>query len=236
MTTPTSTTAEPRPIDGGGSGENPCVDDEDCPEGSGEEVKPVYTPKTSTDDIYLNTPEPAKQPSYGDPDEDTFPGYEDHTVRPPRPNTVNNMVITVNMTETPPRRPGVTPRHHDSQTEPPGSQAGGGMHTGTGTGKQTPNEGNLHQGFGPLGLNIGLIVGIAAGVLLLLLILAYALYKYKSRDEGSYKIDETRNYPYDSPIPKPSPTVNGGHAKPGMHGPPPSNKSGKKKDVKEWYV
>nr|XP_014425458.1 neurexin 3 isoform X2 [Pelodiscus sinensis] len=40
----------------------------------------------------------------------------------------------------------------------------------------------------------GMVVGIVAGAALCILILLYAMYKYRNRDEGSYQVDETRNY------------------------------------------
>lgn len=74
--------------------------------------------------------------------------------------------------------------------------------------------------------NIGLILGIAAGVLVALLILIFALYKFRSKDEGSYKIDESQNFAH---LEKKQQS-NGGAA----HG--SNGKNSKKKDVKEWYV
>uniref|UniRef100_A0A3Q2CHG6 Neurexin-1a-like n=1 Tax=Cyprinodon variegatus TaxID=28743 RepID=A0A3Q2CHG6_CYPVA len=40
----------------------------------------------------------------------------------------------------------------------------------------------------------GMVVGIVAAAALCILILLYAMYKYRNRDEGSYHVDETRNY------------------------------------------
>ncbi|XP_069714666.1 neurexin 3 isoform X22 [Phaenicophaeus curvirostris] len=40
----------------------------------------------------------------------------------------------------------------------------------------------------------GMVVGIVAAAALCILILLYAMYKYRNRDEGSYQVDETRNY------------------------------------------
>ncbi|XP_015238754.1 PREDICTED: neurexin 3 isoform X8 [Cyprinodon variegatus] len=40
----------------------------------------------------------------------------------------------------------------------------------------------------------GMVVGIVSAAALCILILLYAMYKYRNRDEGSYQVDETRNY------------------------------------------
>jgi hypothetical protein len=78
-------------------------------------------------------------------------------------------------------------------------------------------------------LNIFLIVGIACGVLVALIILLVALYKFRSRDEGSYRVDESQNFAYleaKKQQANGAATNNIGNGKAG----------GKKKDVKEWYV
>ncbi|XP_061699903.1 neurexin 3a isoform X2 [Syngnathoides biaculeatus] len=40
----------------------------------------------------------------------------------------------------------------------------------------------------------GMVIGIVAAAALCILILLYAMYKYRNRDEGSYQVDESRNY------------------------------------------
>ncbi|XP_057208247.1 neurexin 3b isoform X11 [Triplophysa rosa] len=40
----------------------------------------------------------------------------------------------------------------------------------------------------------GMVVGIVSAAALCILILLYAMYKYRNRDEGSYQVDEQRNY------------------------------------------
>nr|XP_054604369.1 neurexin 3b isoform X17 [Nothobranchius furzeri] len=40
----------------------------------------------------------------------------------------------------------------------------------------------------------GMVLGIVSAAALCILILLYAMYKYRNRDEGSYQVDETRNY------------------------------------------
>uniref|UniRef100_A0A8B9JAP9 Neurexin 3b n=1 Tax=Astyanax mexicanus TaxID=7994 RepID=A0A8B9JAP9_ASTMX len=41
---------------------------------------------------------------------------------------------------------------------------------------------------------MGMVVGIVSAAALCILILLYAMYKYRNRDEGSYQVNETRNY------------------------------------------
>lgn len=40
----------------------------------------------------------------------------------------------------------------------------------------------------------GMVVGIVVAAALCILILLYAMYKYRNRDEGLYHVDESRNY------------------------------------------
>ncbi|XP_010842700.1 PREDICTED: neurexin 3 isoform X1 [Bison bison bison] len=75
----------------------------------------------------------------------------------------------------------------------------------------------------------GMVVGIVAAAALCILILLYAMYKYRNRDEGSYQGDETRNYISNSA------QSNGTLLKEK----PPSSKGGHKKQKnkdKEYYV
>ncbi|XP_056291059.1 neurexin-1a-beta-like isoform X4 [Pseudoliparis swirei] len=76
----------------------------------------------------------------------------------------------------------------------------------------------------------GMVVGIVAAAALCILILLYAMYKYRNRDEGSYHVDESRNYISNSAqsngtIVKEKP----------VNTAKPSSKSKKNKD-KEYYV
>ncbi|XP_005390286.1 PREDICTED: neurexin 3 isoform X18 [Chinchilla lanigera] len=75
----------------------------------------------------------------------------------------------------------------------------------------------------------GMVVGIVAAAALCILILLYAMYKYRNREEGSYQVDETRNYISNSA------QSNGTLLKEKQ----PSSKSGHKKQKnkdKEYYV
>ncbi|XP_071159712.1 neurexin 1-like isoform X8 [Mytilus edulis] len=74
---------------------------------------------------------------------------------------------------------------------------------------------------------LALFIGIGVGVAFTVIILIIALYKFRSRDEGTYKVDESKNFAYLE-----SKSLQGNGAIIGA-----SNiKPGKKKDVKEWYV
>jgi len=79
------------------------------------------------------------------------------------------------------------------------------------------------QGFS--GTTIAIIVGSVAGVLVLIIVVSYSVYKFRSRDEGTYKIDESNNYGYEACNSKPLVHLNGGRVK-AKH---------KRKEV-EWYV
>ncbi|XP_075048201.1 neurexin 3 isoform X10 [Mixophyes fleayi] len=75
----------------------------------------------------------------------------------------------------------------------------------------------------------GMVVGIVAAAALCILILLYAMYKYRNRDEGSYQVDETRNYISNSA------QSNGALMKEKQHSSKGSHKKQKNKD-KEYYV
>ncbi|XP_068110562.1 neurexin 3 isoform X14 [Hyperolius riggenbachi] len=75
----------------------------------------------------------------------------------------------------------------------------------------------------------GMVVGIVAAAALCILILLYAMYKYRNRDEGSYQVDETRNYISNSA------QSNGALMKEKQHSSKSGHKKQKNKD-KEYYV
>lgn len=88
-------------------------------------------------------------------------------------------------------------------------------------------------------MNIGLIVGIASGVILLVFVLAYAVFKYlSSQGEGSYKLDGTDKYCFEAY--SESKTVTTTSATPRTTttsaGNAPMTTKTKKKKIKEWYV
>ncbi|XP_052010069.1 neurexin-3a-like isoform X11 [Xyrauchen texanus] len=75
----------------------------------------------------------------------------------------------------------------------------------------------------------GMVVGIVSAAALCILILLYAMYKYRNRDEGSYQVDETRNYITNSA------QSNGAVMKDKQQSSKSGNKKQKNKD-KEYYV
>ncbi|XP_072129332.1 neurexin 3a isoform X5 [Mobula birostris] len=75
----------------------------------------------------------------------------------------------------------------------------------------------------------GMVVGIVAAAALCILILLYAMYKYRNRDEGSYQVDETRNYISNSA------QTNGTVVKEKQQGAKGGSKKHRNKD-KEYYV
>uniref|UniRef100_A0A667X626 Neurexin 3a n=1 Tax=Myripristis murdjan TaxID=586833 RepID=A0A667X626_9TELE len=76
----------------------------------------------------------------------------------------------------------------------------------------------------------GMVVGIVAAAALCILILLYAMYKYRNRDEGSYQVDESRNYITNSAV-----QSNGAVMKDKQQSMKGGNKKQKNKD-KEYYV
>ncbi|XP_072221006.1 neurexin 3a isoform X2 [Leuresthes tenuis] len=76
----------------------------------------------------------------------------------------------------------------------------------------------------------GMVIGIVAAAALCILILLYAMYKYRNRDEGSYQVDESRNYITNSAV-----QSNGAVMKDKQQNLKGSNKRQKNKD-KEYYV
>ncbi|CAF0725417.1 unnamed protein product [Rotaria sp. Silwood1] len=49
-------------------------------------------------------------------------------------------------------------------------------------------------------LNITLLIGCISASIILIIIIIYAVVKYRNRDEGSYKIDESKNFVLSSHI------------------------------------
>ncbi|XP_043910822.1 neurexin-1 isoform X15 [Protopterus annectens] len=76
----------------------------------------------------------------------------------------------------------------------------------------------------------GMVVGIVAAAALCILILLYAMYKYRNRDEGSYHVDESRNYISNSA------QSNGAVVKEKQPNSAKSSSKNKKNKDKEYYV
>ncbi|XP_030234392.1 neurexin-1a isoform X17 [Gadus morhua] len=80
----------------------------------------------------------------------------------------------------------------------------------------------------------GMVVGIVAAAALCILILLYAMYKYRNRDEGSYHVDESRNYISNSATQANGSVVKENNVKPSA--PAKASGKGKKNKDKEYYV
>ncbi|XP_028917608.1 neurexin-2-beta isoform X31 [Ornithorhynchus anatinus] len=76
----------------------------------------------------------------------------------------------------------------------------------------------------------GMVVGIVAAAALCILILLYAMYKYRNRDEGSYQVDQSRNYISNSA------QTNGAVVKEKAPAAPKTPAKAKKNKDKEYYV
>uniref|UniRef100_A0A8C5B9W4 Neurexin 2 n=1 Tax=Gadus morhua TaxID=8049 RepID=A0A8C5B9W4_GADMO len=79
----------------------------------------------------------------------------------------------------------------------------------------------------------GMVVGIVAAAALCILILLYAMYKYRNRDEGSYQVDQSRNYISNSAATQSS---NGTLVKEKQAGAAKTVTKNKKNKDKEYYV
>ncbi|XP_030603390.1 neurexin-1a isoform X3 [Archocentrus centrarchus] len=80
----------------------------------------------------------------------------------------------------------------DDEDIDPCEPSSGGLANPTGAG---PNRyPDTSEVFRESGSTTGMVVGIVAAAALCILILLYAMYKYRNRDEGSYHVDESRNY------------------------------------------
>ncbi|XP_041723694.1 neurexin-1-beta isoform X2 [Coregonus clupeaformis] len=77
----------------------------------------------------------------------------------------------------------------------------------------------------------GMVVGIVAAAALCILILLYAMYKYRNRDEGSYQVDQSRNY-----ISNSATQSNGTLVKEKQPGTAKTTTKNKKNKDKEYYV
>ncbi|XP_037388922.1 neurexin 2b isoform X11 [Pygocentrus nattereri] len=77
----------------------------------------------------------------------------------------------------------------------------------------------------------GMVVGIVAAAALCILILLYAMYKYRNRDEGSYQVDQSRNY-----ISNSATQSNGALVKEKQPGTAKTGTKSKKNKDKEYYV
>ncbi|XP_061601659.1 neurexin-1a-like isoform X8 [Cololabis saira] len=81
----------------------------------------------------------------------------------------------------------------DDEDIDPCEPSSGGLASPTGSGPKEDYSGT-QEVFRESSSTTGMVVGIVAAAALCILILLYAMYKYRNRDEGSYHVDESRNY------------------------------------------
>jgi len=92
----------------------------------------------------------------------------------------------------------------------------------------------LRRGVSSLTTGIAMIVGIVASIIVVLLLLALAVYKYRSRDEGTYRVDESKNYGYDECNSKPLVHLDGRSRSSSSSA--QSLRQKRKESHREWYV
>ncbi|XP_074654685.1 neurexin-3-like [Tubulanus polymorphus] len=200
-------------VKGFGSGLGPCDDEEDCEESGSGEVPIDTSPQGTTDDIYISKSKT--------------------TTEPPAQNGTG-FISTINMTETPPRKNPINGIVEEDNSKNPNRHELNMPVTTEKTITPTAGDPNAGETTGSMLSKIftlPVIIGIAVGSLVILLIIIYVFYKCKGRDEGSYKIDESKNYRIEAKPLKSDAHINGG-LKAGVAPTKPS----KKKDIKEWYV
>ena len=81
---------------------------------------------------------------------------------------------------------------------------------------------------------IAMIVGIVASIIVVLLLLTLAVHKYRSRDEGTYRVDESKNYDYDACNSKPLVHLDGRSRSSSSSA--QSLRQKRKETNREWYV
>lgn len=79
-----------------------------------------------------------------------------------------------------------------------------------------------------------MIIGIVASIIIVLLLLALAVHKYRSRDEGTYRVDESKNYGYDACNSKPLVHLDGRSRSTSSSA--QSLRQKRKESHREWYV
>jgi len=98
---------------------------------------------------------------------------------------------------------------------------------------EEPGRGAQHR-VSPLTTGIAMIIGIVASIIVVLLLLALAVHKYRSRDEGSYRVDESKNYGYDACHSKPLVHLDGRSRSSSSSA--QSLRQKRKESHREWYV
>ncbi|CAH1263754.1 NRXN2 [Branchiostoma lanceolatum] len=218
---PKSTPIVPVPSDGPGPDSCDDEDDPDCDDGSGSgdgsgtttaSTDAVRFSVTTTTGGRKQTTPPTLQPS-----PPLQPGLTPNTVAGPRGN--GQQILPTNGVSN------VIPPLFPKQ---PNGKPSNIITLEPGNGKSPVQNPVQEQQVADTASTTGMVVGIVVAAAIALLILLYAMYKYRNRDEGSYRIDESRNYNFHtSGLPA---QQNGSVPKEKPHKPV------KKKDSKEWYV
>lgn len=212
------------------SGEKPCeMDDEDCESYSSDafQVSKDVTETVGGNATNIQVPKmPTKDTSTGTILSPNSARRNQPTNR--FPSTTDVSQVTVGTTEpnqkSAPGGKRVTPASDMKQRFTSSAPSTGALDSNKSS-LSMAKDGKNRQQETTKGMGAGVIVGISAAVLLVIVVIALLVYKYRSRDEGSYKIDESRNYGYEACNSKPMVHLNG-KVKSGRH---------KRKDV-EWYV
>lgn len=99
-------------------------------------------------------------------------------------------------------------------------------------------KGSLNLGSTSMAMNIGLIAGISVGVLVLLLVLSCAVYKWRSREEGTYSLEAAaaNDYGYEACLGGTVYDAGGGDRRLRPSKTDGQTTKTKKRQTKEWYV
>ncbi|XP_071518617.1 neurexin 1 isoform X3 [Panulirus ornatus] len=229
------------PTHGVGVGEQPCDDEEDCYTGSGSgEFHTGNGVVTDGDHEVIHSEEHRDHtpPPHGFETTKKDPGSGPTTTS--RPATVTPSRTTTTTTQPPrtkqPWATSTTPATPTSRPQPPPhtvTEYDYDYHAFENGEKSDVKEDRIDVIDKGVGGSIALIISIIAGVLIIVILIILLILKFKGHQDGTYKVDESKNY---EGIPTmPTPMINGqgnGTIKPGDRRPVKKQS----KDVKEWYV
>ncbi|XP_056602316.1 neurexin 2b isoform X3 [Triplophysa dalaica] len=214
-----------------GSGEMTETDDEDYYKNSPLVTDRTVLPPPPAGDRHLSRPPDTHRPSH--PFVPTSP--PEHPVphlKPAGPNIPAGKMNTRDQVLLPPVQPSGNPEHggrhrHPGVTYPPD------FPRMPATDPSSPDRGppGAVEVIRESSSTTGMVVGIVAAAALCILILLYAMYKYRNRDEGSYQVDQSRNY-----ISNSATQSNGTLVKEKQPGAAKSGTKSKKNKDKEYYV
>uniref|UniRef100_A0A8C2J5A5 Neurexin 2 n=1 Tax=Cyprinus carpio TaxID=7962 RepID=A0A8C2J5A5_CYPCA len=211
---------EPMEVSAYGSGEMTESDDEDYYKNS-----PLVTDRT------VLPPPPAAGNPRGDRPFARLP--ESHRPPLPGPNIPAGKMNTRDQVLLPPLQPSGDPEHGGRHRHVPGiTYPPNFPHVPT-TDPSSPDRGppGAVEVIRESSSTTGMVVGIVAAAALCILILLYAMYKYRNRDEGSYQVDQSRNY-----ISNSATQSNGALVKEKQPGATKMGTKSKKNKDKEYYV